>query len=100
HVNDLFGLREEKYQWLDKKTFSKRNYEIEKPSKPFYFLIKTNTKDIENYLQWHNVQNIFPVNSVGIVTARDQFAIDDNCVKLQNRIRQFRDLKIDHQFIS
>jgi predicted helicase len=100
YVSDLYGAREEKYRWLDKTAFSKKKFEVEKPTTPFYFLKKTNTKGIEQYLGWINVQNIFPVNSVGIVTARDQFAIDDDCNRLKLRITQFRNLKIEHEFIA
>ncbi len=94
-VNDLYGLREEKYKWLDKKGFSKKNYEKVEPSKPFYFLKKDNTEGIKEYLKWLNVQEIFPVNSAGIVSARDLFAIAFNKDTLKTRIRQFRDVKFD-----
>ena len=72
---DIFGLREEKYDWLGKKAFTTKDYETLKPTKPWYFLTQTNTKEIEHYTKWQAVNEIFPVNSVGIVTARDNFAI-------------------------
>lgn len=100
YVNDLYGLREEKYKWLDKKEFSKKNYENVKPYKPFYFLRKDNTQGIKEYLNWMSVQKIFPVNSVGIVTARDEFVIADSVQTLKSRIYQFKDLKIYTEFIS
>jgi hypothetical protein len=100
YVNDLFGLREEKYQWLDEKDFSRKNYEIIQPDKPFYFLKKTNTKHIQQYLKWMSVQEIFTVNSVGIVTARDQFCIDFKRETLKARINQFRNLKFDDDSFS
>lgn len=100
YVNDLYGTREEKYHWLDKTPFSKKKYEPEKPAAPFYFLKKTHTKGIENYLEWMSVQEIFPVNSVGIVTARDQFAIDFDHLHLEARLMQFKNLAFDDEFIS
>jgi predicted helicase len=89
YVHDLFGLREEKYQWLDEKDFSKKNYEVIRPDKPFYFLKKTNTKHIQQYLKWMGMQEIFPVNSVGIVTARDNLTIRLEKSDILNRIRTF-----------
>jgi predicted helicase len=100
YVHDLYGLREEKYKWLDKKEFSKKNYNNVKPYKPFYFLRKDNTEGIKEYLNWMSIQKIFPLNSVGIVTARDEFVIADSGQTLKNRINQFKDLKIDTEFIS
>jgi len=88
-VNDLYGLREEKYRWLDHTKFSKKNYQSEKPVSPFYFLKKTNTKGLESYLAWMNVQEIFPVNSVGIVTARDSLTIKWDPMDVLNTVRVF-----------
>ena len=42
---------------------------------------------------------IFPVNSVGIVTARDAFAIDSDKEALKRRVRQFRDKNLTDEFI-
>ncbi|OGU97013.1 MAG: DNA methyltransferase, partial [Ignavibacteria bacterium RIFOXYA2_FULL_35_10] len=99
YVNDLYGLREEKYKWLDKIKYSKKTYEHIVPFKPFYQYKKDTTKEIKHYLKWLNVQNIFPVNSVGIVTARDNFAIDFNEDNLERRISQFKNQKIDNDII-
>ena len=98
--HDIFGLREDKYQWLEKTSFKAKDYEALQPKSPWYFLIKRNTKDIEHYNEWLKVNEIFPVNSVGIVTARDEFVIADSKSILENRIRQFRDLKFNNEFIS
>lgn len=100
YVNDLYGTREDKYRWLDKTPFSKRRYELEKPVSPFYFFKKTNTKGLEQYLNWMSVTEIFPVNSVGIVTARDEFAISYDQNTLKNRITQFSNLKIEDELIA
>jgi predicted helicase len=98
-ADDLFGLRQEKYDWLGDVKFSKKNYEIAKPAKPFYFLKKDNTKDIKEFLQWIPVQEIFPVNSIGIATSRDDFAIDFDRHILEQRIRQLRNSKFDLEFL-
>jgi predicted helicase len=99
-ADDLFGLRKEKYDWLERTKFSKRNYEIAKPHKPFYFLKKDNTKGIKEFLDWIPVQEIFPINSVGIVTARDKFVIDFDRNILEQRIRQFRNKNFDQTILA
>jgi len=71
-----------------------------KPVSPWYFLIKRDTEEIEYYNKWWKVTDIFPVNSVGIVTARDEFAIDYKKENLEAKIRQFRDLKFDKEFLT
>ena len=95
HV-DLYGLRQKKYDWLDQNLFNIENYEKIKPLSPWYFFIPRNTSHIQKYLKWKKINEIFPINNVGIVTARDKFAIDFDKNILKNRIRQFRDLLLDN----
>jgi len=97
---DLFGLREDKYEWLAKKEFKKRDYEMLKPDTPWYFLIKRDTEEIEHYNKWWKVNDIFSVNSVGIVTARDEFAIAFSKKCLESRISQFRNLNFTSDFLE
>lgn len=99
-ADDLYGARKEKYDWLEKTKFSKKTFEAAKPQKPYYFLKKDNTSGIREYLNWISVQEIFPVNSVGIVTARDQFVIDFDRNTLEQRIRQFRNPKVDETLLA
>lgn len=96
---DHFGLREEKYKWLDKHELKVKDYEKLIPESPWYFFIERNTKEIEHYNDWMKVNEIFPVNVTGIVTARDEFAIAFEKHELENRIRMFRNLRIDDEII-
>ncbi|MCD6384865.1 N-6 DNA methylase [Candidatus Sumerlaeota bacterium] len=97
---DLFGLREEKYNWLDKNKVLKKNYTRIEPQSPYYFFVKRETEKIKQYLGWKKVNEIFPVNSVGIVTSRDQFVIGFNREEIKNRIRQFRNLSLPDEVIA
>lgn len=97
--HDIFGVRNDKYEWLQHNLFKVKDYKVLKPITPWYFLIQRNTKAIEHYNEWLRVDEIFPVNSVGIVTARDEFVISDNKQALENKIRQFRNLTFDSEFL-
>jgi len=97
---DLFGLRENKYDWLDKNEFSKENYNRIEPQSPYYFLVKRDTEKIKQYLDWKKITEIFPANSVGIVTSRDQFVISFNKRELKNRILQFKNLSQPDEIIA
>ena len=88
YQTDIYGLRKEKYDWLEKNEFKKENYSTIKPQSPYYFLIKRDTEKIKHYLNWIKINEIFPVNSVGIVTSRDKFVIDYKKNVLKNRITQ------------
>jgi predicted helicase len=97
---DLYGLRQEKYDWLDKNEFLKENYLPAKPQTPYYFLGKHDTEKIKKYLDWKKINEIFPINSVGIVTSRDKFVIDFKKNELKNRILQFKNLSQPDDIIA
>jgi type I restriction-modification system DNA methylase subunit len=74
---DLYGKREYKYAWLDKN--SKNLYDLEwkelKPKSPYYFFIPVDVSLQDEYERHWKITDIFPVSSVGIVTARDKLTI-------------------------
>lgn len=72
---NLYGLRESKYQWLKKNDVVTTQWNKLKPQLPFYLFIPQNTDLLGEYEQGWKVTDIFPVNSVRIVTARDSLTI-------------------------
>jgi len=87
--SDLYGLRQEKYDWLDKNEFLKNNYIQIKPQSPYHFFVKRNTEKIRKYLDWQKINEIFPTNSVGIVTARDKLTIKWSEYEMWNTVLNF-----------
>jgi len=100
HHHELYGLREGKYEWLNARQFKKKNYLPLRPERPYYFFIKRDTAQIKTYAQWEKLTDIFPVNSVGIVTARDQFVVGFSADEIKNRIMQFRNSSLPDEVIS
>jgi len=100
HYHDLYGLRDNKYDWLERKEILPFTFEAITPKSPYYFFIKRETAAIQNYLKWEKITDIFPVNSVGIVTARDSFAVGFSKNELRNRLNQFINLTIDDEIIE
>jgi len=86
--HELFGLRKYKYDWLEQTAFSPENYQSVNPCSPFYLFHPEATGN-EHYLKWLGLPDIFPVNSVGIVTARDKIAIRDSMSSLLATLSQF-----------
>lgn len=87
---DLYGIRSEKYRWLDDHDTSNVNFQEIQPKTPYYFFVPRATGEIQHYLDWLKINEIFPVNSVGVVTSRDSFVIDFDRKDLENRILQFQ----------
>jgi predicted helicase len=71
----LYGRRADKYAWLDTHSLHTAGYQPIVPASPFYFFTPRQTQNLAAYQSWPSVAGIFPVNSVGIVTARDNLTI-------------------------
>jgi predicted helicase len=100
YYKDLYGLRDIKYKWLQNNDLNSTRFEKISPQTPYYFFIKRDTEDIQNYLQWPKITEIMPENNVGIVTARDKFVIDFDTNSLKNRINQFCNLEMPDELIK
>jgi len=91
HYADLWGLREGKYNALSETDISTTEWDKLEPHSPYYLFVKRDETDLDEYMKGWKVTDIFPVNSVGIVTARDDFVLDFDDKVLRNRIEEFRE---------
>jgi predicted helicase len=98
--SELFGLREDKYKWLIKHTVKNTKWTKVIPHPEFYQFIPTDNKLANHYYSFNKITDIFPVNSVGIVTSRDGFVIDYDRKQLEKRIKQFRDSNYDSEILK
>ncbi|MEK6546402.1 MAG: type ISP restriction/modification enzyme, partial [Nitrospinota bacterium] len=97
---DLWGLREDKYKWLESHNIKNTKWKRLKPKSEFYLFVPREEKLLKLYESYPKITDIFPVNSVGVVTARDNFVIDFDKETLKRRIRMFCDEKIPDEIIS
>ncbi len=100
HQADLYGLRDEKYRWLNQNDITTVNYPEVSPISPYYFFIQRDIDNIAHYLEWMKINDIFSVNSVGVVTSRDNFVISFDETTLKNKILQFSNLSQSKEIIS
>jgi predicted helicase len=98
--SEVWGNREQKYQWLTKHELKKTKWNELKPASPLYLFIPRDERLTKRFQSYPSIQEIFPANSVGIVTARDHFAIDFHKPPLQRRIEQFANRSLDDIFIA
>jgi predicted helicase len=89
---DLLGKREDKYSFLS----SNHNETItffELPNVANnYFFTKKNFEEQGSYEKGFLVSEIFPLNNVGIVTARDGFTIHNSKQEVEDTINEFLSL--------
>ncbi len=73
--SELWGKREEKYARLTKEDKNCISWQEIKPKPGFYFFVPRDENLLEQYEHYPKITDIFPVHSVGIVTARDSLTI-------------------------
>jgi len=98
--SEIWGLRNDKYQWLLRHDLRMKGWTEIKPSSPFYLFVPRDERLSRRFQSYPSIPEIFPVNSVGIVTARDHFAIDFKKAPLQRRIEQFANSSFDDGFVA
>lgn len=86
---DLFGKRDFKYDFLNENSIKTIDYQKLPNKAPNYFMVQKDFEAQEEYEKGFSVNELFPVNSVGIVTSRDGFVIDKNKAVLSKRIKSF-----------
>lgn len=92
--SEVWGLREKKYEWLMENDCKSTAWKPIAPRSESYLFVPRDEKASEKYESFPKITDIFPVNSVGIVTARDKFVIDFDKDVLQRRIWMLTDRKI------
>lgn len=93
HYSDLWGLRERKYKRLNEGHIVATEWSELTPSNPYYMFVKRNESDLEEYMHGWKITDIFPINSVGIVTARDALTINWSNKEVGETISEFAALK-------
>jgi predicted helicase len=96
HAN-LYGLEQEKSKFLLNDDISKTQWSLITPQKPFYLLIPQKFGLADEYEAGWKVTDIFPVNGVGMTTARDHVVIDFEEKPILKRAQIFRDSKSSNE---
>lgn len=88
---DLFGIREKKYDFLlNNSIISLPFIELSNVSPNFFFTNK-NFAEQDNYVKGIKVNDLFNLNSAGIVTANDKVLIeDDKATLITNLINHYK----------
>lgn len=97
---DLYGVREFKYNYLLEHSFTTTDFTRIEPSAPFYFFIKRDTAYEEVYNRGFSVNDMFPVSTVGVVTAKDAVLIDTSKSLLLDKVADHYQIQPDKMLIA
>jgi predicted helicase len=95
-INDESGQRiGGKYHWLEENTLTSTPWQEISPGSEKYLFIPQDTEVLAEYEQGWPVNEIFPINSLGIVTARDDLAIHFDQATCQQVVKDFSILPVE-----
>jgi predicted helicase len=97
---DLFGKRDFKYDFLSENSLSTIDYKELPNVEPSFFFAPKDFKDKEQYEKGFKINELFPLNSLGIQTHRDNFIIDINKKELSKRVNELLDNNISIEAIK
>ncbi|MBK1650608.1 type ISP restriction/modification enzyme [Rhabdochromatium marinum] len=92
---DLWGDRQAKYQMLEKASLTDSLFSHLDSPAPQHPFVKRDFSVFSQYQTGFAINQFMPVNSVGIVTARDALTIAENKEKLWEQVNDFARLDIE-----
>ena len=93
---DLYGKRDEKYEYLSNTPFNDVKYEELNPVAPMYFFVPKNFELMEEYEKGVKVDELFSQKSVSVVTAGDKTLVDFSETELLGKVFKNYGEAIDH----
>jgi predicted helicase len=88
---DLFGKRELKYDFLSEKTLNKIPFKELVVIPPMYFLVQKNLSPDNAYSKGFALNEIYNLNSLGLLTKRDKFITDFEKNTIVKKLNDFID---------
>jgi len=90
-----WGKRSIKYEILANSDVSKTSWQELKPLSPFFLFIPHDITHSSEYQQGHKITDIFSLNSVGIITARDKLTVKSSKEAVFETVNDFAFLPPD-----
>ena len=88
---DLFGKRELKYDFLFDNNLKSTKYKKIENKAPNYFFTSKEFSEEKSYRKGFFIPELFQLNSLGLLTKRDELSVDFNKQNLENKIAYFLD---------
>lgn len=90
---DLFGKRDKKYSFLSENSLKTIKYTELPNTSPNYFFTNKDFQEVDVYNEGFGINELFPLNSLGLLTKRDDLSIGFDEKKLYEKISYFLDEK-------
>ena len=92
HYSEIYGLRDAKFQTLNKSNLQNIKWNKLSYSEPYYFFVPKDFGAEEEYKKGFSVAEIFKEHNSGIQTKRDDTTIQFTEIEMENVIKDFQNL--------
>ena len=96
---DLFGKRENKYDFLSNNSMKSTSFKEVHPERPFLSFTPVNNEALESFKKGFDLSNFFIEKTSGIQTSRDFLVIDFDKKVLIDRLNKFIDVSKSNEEI-
>lgn len=97
---DLFGKRQDKYAFLAEKSLTDIAFQRLENRPPHYFFTPKDFSNADEYERGFSLNELFQINSVGIVTADDKTLIDGDKAALIDKVERKFEISADENKIQ
>lgn len=94
HAN-IYGVREKKYKILRETDYDSIGFERINFSVPQYCFVPRDTEGEDEYNDFFSLKELFPCNSMGVVTAKDKVLIGFTRESLEKQVEEYYKIEID-----
>jgi len=89
HHADLWGLRKNKYDWLNVHNATNTEWTTFQPDAPDFRFVPRNAKHEKEWKKGWSIHDIFPISNNGLKTDRDELFFDFDRKELEKRMMTF-----------
>ena len=97
---DLYGKRDYKYDFLSENSLKSIDYKELPSLAPNYFFVNKNFDEQTDYDKGFAINNLFPLNVVGIATAKDAVLINENVNELCLNVEKHFNISINRNLVK
>lgn len=97
---DVWGLRHEKFEFLNGETLESIKFEELPNVEPMYFMVPKDFELEREYNKGFSLGDLFVSSSIGIVTAKDKILINEKKDALLESINEFYEIQPNESYIE
>ncbi|OGS70131.1 MAG: hypothetical protein A3F91_07425 [Flavobacteria bacterium RIFCSPLOWO2_12_FULL_35_11] len=97
---DLYGKREDKYDFLNENSLATIAFAALNPQEPELFFVPKDFDSKSDYDEGFKVNELLLINNVGIVTAKDAILVNDTKADLINKVEHFYEIEANTNLVK